>query len=82
MRVKDLQLTKMFSSEVKKLRASKGLTQQDVADTSRVSRATIANMEREEPAFVPSFANVVRVAASLGISVDSIIEKFKWERSK
>jgi len=65
MRVKDLQLTKMFSSEVK------GLTQQDVADTSRVSRATIANMEREEPAFVPSFANVVRVAAALGISMGS-----------
>ena len=71
--ITDLKITKMFSIQVRHARIARKMSQQTLADDARVSRATISNMERSEPLFVPSFANVVRVAKVLNISLDDVV---------
>lgn len=69
------QLIDLLGIRVRQARKSRKWSQQRVADEARVSRATLANIERR--AFVPSFANVTRIAGVLGLSIDAIVKASK-----
>lgn len=53
--------------ELKKYRVEAGLTQEQLAEKSGVSRVTIANIERGSQSFIKS-STVIKLAEALNIS--------------
>lgn len=56
-----------ISKNIKKLRIEKGLTQQELADKSNISRVAIGNYERGDR--IPDFVKVNQIADALGCSL-------------
>lgn len=60
-----------LARNIKRLRERRGLTQQELAETSGVPRPTIANLESGTAN--PTLAVVLRVAGTLGATVEDLV---------
>jgi transcriptional regulator with XRE-family HTH domain len=60
-----------LGSQVKRLRESRGLTQQALADAARVNRVTVANIERGDAD--PTLATLKALAKALGVPVATLL---------
>ncbi len=59
------------SEGIKRLRAQHKLTQTELAAMAKIPRATLANMENDNSN--PSISLVMKVAQSLGVSIDDLV---------
>lgn len=60
-----------ISDGIKRMRAIKGITQEELAERAGINRTTIAKYETGRTK--PSAQNVARMAEALGVSVDAIV---------
>lgn len=61
----------LLARNIKRLRERRGLTQQELAETSGVPRPTIANLESGSAN--PTLAVVLKVAGALGVTVEELV---------
>lgn len=60
-----------FGTRVRTLRASRGMTQLDLAQAAGLDRKTVSRVENAR--FSPTLANVFAIAAGLGVTVRDLI---------
>ena len=63
-------IKKRFSANMKKLREDRGWNQSDLADASKIDRATISRIENNDR--VPKLKNILNIAEALGVSIDDL----------
>ncbi len=68
----DIELS-FLSQNIVKLRALRGMSQKQLADVSKVPRSTISNIELGQAN--PTLSNVLRIAKSLQVSVDELLNR-------
>ncbi len=61
-----------FGKRLRELRASKGITQEQLADAVDVTVESISNIERGK--YGPKFDNLEKIAAALQVSVKELFE--------
>lgn len=61
-----------MESKLKKARKEKGLTQEELAEKSGVSRGTIVALENEQNNVVTKTSTLVKIATALGSTVADI----------
>lgn len=66
-------ILKRFSDKVRKLRKSKGWTQEELAVRTGLHRTYIGSIERGERNV--SLINVEKIADALGVSVETLVKK-------
>jgi len=66
-------ILKRFSDKVRKLRKSKGWTQEELAVRTGLHRTYIGSIERGERNV--SLINVEKIADALGVSVEALVKK-------
>ncbi len=64
-------ITNLAGTQIRAIRASRNLTQQQLADLAKIPRATLASVERDDGN--PSLAVVFKIALALGTTVDDLI---------
>ena len=69
--------SQQFGATVRKLRASKGLSQEALADAAGVHRTYVGSIERGERN--PTLSNVVRIAAALGLRTSELLKAMEIE---
>ncbi|MEG4634901.1 helix-turn-helix transcriptional regulator [Microcoleus sp. AR_TQ3_B6] len=62
----------MFGEQVRKLRKSRGLSQEELAELAQLHRNYIGGIERGERNV--AFLNIVRLAKALGVSLSELLE--------
>ena len=60
-----------FGARVRDLRASRGMTQLDLAQAAGLDRKTVSRVENAR--FSPTLANVFALAAGLGVAVTDLV---------
>ena len=66
-------ILKRFSDKVRKLRKSKGWTQEELAVRTGLHRTYIGSIERGERNV--SLINVEKIADALGVTVETVVKK-------
>ncbi|OPY89217.1 MAG: anaerobic benzoate catabolism transcriptional regulator [Smithella sp. PtaU1.Bin162] len=66
-----MEILKQFSVRVKKLRSSRGITQEDLAALSGLSRQYIGDVERAQRNI--SLLNIEKIAKSFGITISELL---------
>jgi len=64
-------ITNLAGTQIRAIRATRNLTQQQLADLAKIPRATLASVERDDGN--PSLAVVFKIALALGTTVDELI---------
>jgi transcriptional regulator with XRE-family HTH domain len=64
-------ITNLAGTQIRAIRATRNLTQQQLADLAKIPRATLASVERDDGN--PSLAVVFKIALALGTTVDDLI---------
>lgn len=70
-------LHRIFQRNLRAIRKSKGLTQEEVADRMSVTQANYAQLETGQSA--PTLNTVERVAVALGVGYEEILSSKKLE---
>lgn len=69
---------RQFGSHVRKLRQGRGLTQEALADRSKLSVDAVRRLERG--AFSPSLHTLLKLSHGLNISLRTMVETFEHRR--
>lgn len=64
-----------LAQAIRELRARRRLSQEALAESAELSRNFVGLVERGEAS--PSFGNVVRIAAALGVSITDLVRLFE-----
>ena len=64
-------LTPSFGTVLRRLRAGRGMTQEDLAHESGASRAAIARMETGKQ--LPSLPTLLRLSSALGVNASEVL---------
>lgn len=66
-------ITNLVGNRIRALRARRRITQQQLADSANIPRATLATIEKDESN--PSLAAVYKIAVALNCTIDDLLEK-------
>ncbi|WP_275098221.1 XRE family transcriptional regulator [Sedimenticola hydrogenitrophicus] len=66
-------ITNLVGNRIREIRARRKITQQQLADSANIPRATLATIEKDESN--PSLAAVYKIAVALNCSIDDLLEK-------
>ncbi|WP_428607651.1 helix-turn-helix domain-containing protein [Sedimenticola sp.] len=66
-------ITNLVGNRIREIRARRKITQQQLADSANIPRATLATIEKDESN--PSLAAVYKIAVALNCTIDDLLEK-------
>lgn len=66
-------ISNLVGNRIREIRAKRNITQQQLADTANIPRATLATIEKDESN--PSLAAVYKIAVALNCTIDDLLEK-------
>lgn len=66
-------ITNLVGNRIREIRARRKITQQQLADSANIPRATLATIEKDESN--PSLGAVYKIAVALNCSIDDLLEK-------
>ena len=66
-------ITNLVGNRIREMRARRKITQQQLADSASIPRATLATIEKDESN--PSLAAVYKIAVALNCTIDDLLEK-------
>lgn len=66
-------ITNLVGNRIREIRARRKITQQQLADSANIPRATLATIEKDESN--PSLAAVYKIAVALHCTIDDLLEK-------
>ncbi|MCW8943810.1 MAG: XRE family transcriptional regulator [Sedimenticola sp.] len=66
-------ISNLVGNRIREIRAKRNITQQQLADTANIPRATLATIEKDESN--PSLSAVYKIAVALNCTIDDLLEK-------